>query len=86
MDVKLVEMMVPQRHPLGEEAEVDFGTASVHLAGKLTEVSMFIMRMSASGRSYPRAYLNECREVFLDGHVRAVEHIGGVPKRSASTT
>ena len=81
MDVPLVEVMVPQRHPLGEEAEVDFGTASVYLAGVLVEVSMFIMRLSASGRSFPRAYLNECQEVFLDGHVRAFEHFGGVPKR-----
>ena len=42
---------------------------------------MFIMRLSASGRGYPRAYLNEAQEVFLDGHVRAFEHFGGVPSR-----
>ena len=81
MDVPLVEVMVPQRHPLGEEAEVDFGTASVYLAGMLVDVSMFVMRLSASGRGYTRAYLNEAQEVFLDGHVRAFEHFGGVPKR-----
>lgn len=81
MDVSLVEVMVPQHHPLGEEAEVDFGTASVILAGVPVDVSMFIMRLSASGRGYPRAYLNECQEVFLDGHVRAFEHYGGVPRR-----
>ncbi len=81
MDVPLVEVMVPQHHPLGEEAEVDFGTASVYVAGVLVDVSMFIMRLSASGRAYPRAYLNEAQEVFLDGHVRAFEHFGGVPKR-----
>ena len=39
------------------------------------------MRLSASGRAYPRAYLNEGQEVFLDGHVRAFEHFGGVPAR-----
>jgi len=31
---------------LGDEAEVDFGTASVYLAGVLTEVQLFIMRLS----------------------------------------
>ena len=77
----LVEVMVPQDHPLGDEAEVDFGTASVYLAGVLTEVQLFIMRLSASGRAYPRAYLNEAQEVFLDGHVRAFSHFGGVPRR-----
>ncbi len=81
MDVPLVEVMVPQHHPLGEEAEVDFGTASVYVAGVLVDVSMFVMRLSASGRGYARAYLNEAQEVFLDGHVRAFEHFGGVPKR-----
>lgn len=80
MDVPLVEVMVPQDHPLGEEAEVDFGTASVYLSGVLVEVSMFVMRLSASGRGYARAYLNESQEVFLDGHVRAFEHLG-VPRR-----
>jgi len=81
MDVPLVEVMVPQHHPLGEEAEVDFGTASVYLAGVLVDVSMFVIRLSASGRGYTRAYLNEAQEVFLDGHVRAFAHFGGVPKR-----
>jgi transposase len=77
----LAEVMVPQHHPLGEEAEVDFGTVSVYLAGVLFDVQVFIMRLSASGRAYPRAYLNECQEVFLDGHVRALEHFGGCPGR-----
>ena len=77
----LIEVFVPQHHPLGEEAEVDFGTISVYVAGLLTEVQLFILRLSASGRAYPQAYLNEGQEVFLDGHVRAFEHLGGVPKR-----
>ena len=81
MGVPLVEVMVPQQHRLGDEAEVDFGTASVYLAGVLIDVSMFVMRLSASGRGFVRAYLNEAQEVFLDGHVRAFEHFGGVPRR-----
>ena len=80
-EVPLVEVMVPQHHPLGAEAEVDFGTISVYLAGLLVEVPLFHMRLSASGRPFARAYLNECQEVFLDGHVRAFEHFGGVPGR-----
>jgi len=53
-ELPLAEVAVPQHHPLGEEAEVDFGTATVLLAGALTEVQLFIMRLSASGRAYPR--------------------------------
>jgi transposase len=77
----LVEVCVPQHHPLGEEAEVDFGTISVYVGGLLMELQLFLLRLSASGRAYPRAYLNEGQEVFLDGHVRAFEHLGGVPRR-----
>ncbi len=80
-ELPLVEVAVPQHHPLGEEAEVDFGTVSVYLGGLLTEVSLFLLRLSASGRTYPHAYLNEAQEVFLDGHVRAFDHLGGVPGR-----
>jgi transposase len=80
-EVPVAEVMVPQQHRLGEEAEVDFGTISVYLAGLLVELQLFIMRLSASGRAFPRAYLNEGQEVFLDGHVRAFDHFGGVPGR-----
>jgi hypothetical protein len=65
--VALAELMIPQRHVLGDEGEVDFGTISVHLAGVLTGVQSFIMRLSACGEGFPRAYENECQEVFLDG-------------------
>ena len=75
----LVEVAVPQHHPLGAEAEVDFGDISIYLAGVLTIVHLFVMRLSASGQAYRRAYLNQAQEVFADGHVRAFESFGGVP-------
>ncbi len=55
------------------------GGTSFYLNGVLTEGWMFIMRLSASGRSFHRIYLNQAQQVFLDGHVRAFEHFGGVP-------
>jgi transposase len=76
-----VEVTVPQHHELGAEAEVDFGSISVYLGDVLTEVELFVMRMSASGKAYRHAYGNEAQEVFLDGHVRAFEEFGGVPGR-----
>ncbi len=77
--IPLVEVTVPQYHPLGVKGEVDFGEATVVLAGVPTDVSLFVMRLSASGRGFCRAYLNESQDVFLDGHVRAFDHFGGVP-------
>lgn len=75
----LADVSVPQHHPLGAKGEVDFGEATVVLAGVPTDVSLFLMRLSASGRGFCRAYLNETQDVFLDGHVRAFDHFGGVP-------
>ena len=74
-------MMVPQHHPLRDEAEVDFGTVTAKVAGVVLEVSIFIMGLSASGKSFARVYMSEAQEVFLDGHVRAFNHFDGSPAR-----
>ena len=42
---------------------------------------MFVIRLSASGKGFHRVYFNQAQEVFLDGHVRAFDHFGGVPVR-----
>ena len=52
-EIPPLKVMVPQHHLLGAESEVDFGTSSVYLAGSLTDVHLFIMRLSASGRGLP---------------------------------
>lgn len=77
----LVAVKVPQWHPLGAEAEVDFGQLAFWLDGVLTDGWMFVFRLSASGKGFHRVYLNQAQQAFLDGHVRALEHVGGVPGR-----
>lgn len=77
----LVDVTVPQHHRLGAKAEVDFGAARIVLAGIPTDVSLFLMRLSASGRGFCRGYLNETQDVFLDGHVRAFDHLVVCPTR-----
>ena len=77
----LPDVCVPQHHPLGEEAEVDFGQVSFFLDGEPVEGWMFVMRLSASGKGFHRVYVNQAQEVFLDGHVAAFAHFGGVPRR-----
>ena len=73
--------MVPQSHPLGEEAEVEFGQFSFMLDGVIVEAWMFVMRLSASARAFHFVSYNQAQEVFFEGHVRAFEHFGGVPSR-----
>ena len=40
-----------------------------------------LMRLSASGKGFHHVYANQAQEAFIDGHVRAFEHFGGVPGR-----
>ena len=79
--LSLPDVCVPQTHPLGDEAEVDFGQVRFYLENAPVEAWMFVMRLSASGKGFHRVYFNQAQEVFLDGHVEAFGHFGGVPRR-----
>jgi len=70
---------VPQTHPVGAEAEVDFGEFKAVIAGVMTKLFMFVLRLSHSGKAVHVAYANQAQESFLDGHVRAFAVLGGVP-------
>ena len=39
------------------------------------------MRLSHSGRAFHVAFATQAQEAFLEGHVLAFEHFGGVPGR-----
>jgi transposase len=79
--IPAAEVMISQTHPLGAESEVDFGSVSFYLCGELTAAWMYVMRLSASGKGFHRAYANQAQEAFVDGHVRAFEHFDGAPGR-----
>lgn len=74
------EVFMPLKHPLGE-AQVDFGQALVKMGGILRKVFFFVMALPYSDALFVRAYDRECTETFWDGHVRAFEFFGGVPRR-----
>jgi transposase len=76
---KLGEVSVPQDHPAGAEAEVDFGEFRAYIGGELMRLWLFIMRLSFSARAFAVVYAHQAQEAFLDGHVRAFAHFGGVP-------
>ena len=70
---------VPQTHEPAAEAEVDFHDLWVLLRGVKTKTALFTMRLSYSGRAVHRAFLTQGQEAFLEGHVYALERLGGVP-------
>lgn len=76
-----VQVAVPQTHPPGAEAEVDFGEFHATIAGVLIKVWMFVMRLSHSGRAFHVAFATQAQEAFLGGHVLAFAHFGAVPAR-----
>jgi transposase len=75
------EVMVPQTHVPGAEAEVDFGEFHAVVAGVLIKLWMFVMRLSCSGRAFHVAFATQAQEAFLEGHVLALEYFGAVPDR-----
>ncbi|HVQ51104.1 MAG TPA: IS21 family transposase [Mycobacterium sp.] len=76
-----VEVAVPQTHPPGAEAEVDFGEFYARVAGTLIKLWMFVMRLSYSGAAFHVAFATQAQEAFLEGHVLAFAHFGAVPAR-----
>src|SRR4051812_20185800 len=74
------EAFVPLARPPGE-AQVDFGEAEVTLDGRATKVALFVMTLPYSDAIFVCAFPRECTGAFLEGHVRAFEFSGGVPRR-----
>lgn len=77
------EVFVPLVYRPGDLAEVDFFEVLVDLDGTRRKAWMFLMRLMYSGRDFAWIYERQDQISFLDGHVRAFAHFGGVPARLA---
>ena len=81
------DVFIAQVHEPGAEAEVDFGEFDTVIggaggdSGDTVRVWMFVMRLSHSGRAFHVAYGTQAQEAFLQSHVQAFAHFGGVPAR-----
>jgi transposase len=74
------EAFVPLSHPPGH-AQVDFGFADAVHDGETIKIALFVMTLPYSDAFFVQAYPRECMEAFHDGHVRAFEFFGGIPRR-----
>ena len=72
------EVFVPQVHAPGAEAEVDWYEAAVDFPAGRQTVPIFVMRACASGRAFHIAYPRLTQQAFLEAHVAAFEHFGGI--------
>lgn len=74
------EVFVPLSHPPAH-AQVDFGEATVVIDGESAKVALFVMTLVYSDAVFIQTFPRECTETFQEGHRRAFEFFGGVPKR-----
>jgi len=77
------EVYMPLAFEPGEEAQVDWHEGWIIERGTERKAQFFCMRLCYSKASFVRAYERADLVSFLDGHVKAFEHLRGVPKRLA---
>ena len=65
----------------GEEAQVDWASFGKLACGRATRnLSAFVMVLSYSRMLYVHFFIGQTQSLFLQGHQRAFEFFGGVPK------
>jgi len=74
------EVFVPLSHRPGD-AQADFGEAHIRLRREQVKVAFFVMTLTYSDAIYCQVFPKECTEAFQEGHKRAFEFFGGVPRR-----
>lgn len=77
------EVFMPLAFEPGEEGQVDWHEGWVIESGQMRKVQFFCIRLCYSKASFVWPYERATLESFLDGHVRAFEYFGGVPRRLA---
>ncbi|MEL6188817.1 MAG: IS21 family transposase, partial [Myxococcota bacterium] len=75
------EVFVPLEYPPGDSGQVDFFEVVVDIGDERQKAWMFVLRLMHSKRDFARLYPRQDQICFLDGHVRAFEHLGAIPQR-----
>ncbi len=72
---------VPLSYDPGEAIQIDWGVATVYLAGKKTKVNLFCMRECFSADIFCIAFYRQNEESFLEGQIAGFHFFGGIPSR-----
>jgi transposase len=72
------EVFIPLEPEVGQEAEVDWGTAVAVISGQMGRYRFFCMRSRFSGKHFVWFYPCERQQVFFDAHMRGFSFFGGV--------
>lgn len=75
------EVFIPLTYRPGEVAQADFFEVTADVSSERRQAWKFVMRLMWSGYDFVWLY-DRCDQLsFLDAHVRAFAHFGGVPQR-----
>lgn len=74
------DIFIPLAHDPGEAMQVDWGDMPAVIAGLRLVVSLLCVAMPHSGAVMGFPYPDKTMLCFLDGHIRAFDLLGGVPK------
>jgi transposase len=77
---RTAEVFMPLSHRPGE-AQADFGEVVVCYRGQERKAAMFVTSLPYSDGLYCQVFPRECTETFQEGHRRAFDFWGGVPRR-----
>jgi transposase len=76
----LPEVFIPLSFSPGEAAQVDWGTATVYIAGEKTVAHLFCVRLCHSCAPFAVSFPVEREETFLEAHQKAFGYFSGVPR------
>ena len=81
--MKMSDLAMRQNHIPGDKAFFDFAGSKVTISpldGPSFKAHLFIGALGASSLTFAKAFLNETRKSWLEGHISAFEYFGGVPR------
>ncbi|HEY90604.1 MAG TPA: ATP-binding protein [Dehalococcoidia bacterium] len=73
-------VFIPLAYEPGMDAQVDFGEARVIMKGRPVTVQLFVGRLCFSKIPFLVASLNQQQEALFEGHEKAFDFFGGVPR------
>lgn len=78
---KRKEAYLPLEFDAGQDTQVDWGEATVRMAGETVKVQFFSMRLNYSKTRFVMAFPFQKQEAWFEGHIQGFHFFGGVPRR-----
>ncbi len=75
------KVFVPLSYEPGEAIQIDWGQATVYMAGKKIKLNLFCMRECYSADIYCKAFYRQNEESFLEAQINGFEYFKGISKR-----